>query len=231
MVRMGDITVREVYYYKFKGEANTDHVIGVSIQRALEVRASALIVASETGRSALKAARILRRSGAGLKLVVVTHPPDETWGPRGRIPIGLRHPRNVKALECLESLGATIVQGTRPLAPPSRSMGWEQPLPEVIVDKVLGIFGQGVKIAIEASLMAADAGAVNRGDIIVSLGGTFKGLDAAVVARTTYSQYFLREYEVLEIIAKPYHLRVKLPEYEDPTWKGDLDQYYEEIEC
>ncbi len=225
------IITREVYYYKFKGEVNTEHVIKVAVRRALEIGSSALIVASETGRSALKAAKLLRDLNAGLKLVVVTHPPDETWGPRGKIPIGLRHPRNVKALRCLESLGAIIVQGTRPLAPTSRSLGWEQPLPEVIIDKVLSIFGQGVKIAIEASLMATDSGAVNRGDIVVSLGGTFKGLDAAIVAKTTYSYYFLKEYELLEIIAKPYYTKVKFPEYQDPTWKGNLERYYEEIKC
>ena len=88
-----------------------------------------------------------------------------------------------------------------------------------------------MKIAVEASLMAADAGAVGRGDVVVSMGGTFKGLDAAIVAKTTYSYYFLREYELLEVVAKPYHGRVSLPEYEDPTWKGDLEQYYGEIEC
>lgn len=163
--------------------------------------------------------------------MVVTHPPEETWGPRGKIPIGLRHPHNIKALEYLKSLGAMVVQGTRPLAPPSRGLGWNHPLPEVIVDRVLSVFGQGVKIAMEASLMAADAGAVNRGDIVISLGGTFKGLDAAIVAKTTYSYYFLEEYELLEIIAKPYYTRVKLPKYQDPTWKGNINQYYEEIVC
>ncbi len=227
----GEYIIREAYYYRFKGEANTNHVIEVAIKRALEVGASALIVASETGRSALRAAKLLKDLDAKLRLVVVTHPPDETWGPKGRIPIGLMHPHNVKALECLKSLGAIIVQGTRPLAPPSRSLGWDQPLPETIIDRVLGVFGQGVKIAIEASLMATDAGAINRGDIIVSLGGTFKGLDAAIAAKTTYSYYFLKEYELLEIIAKPYYTRVKLPEYQDPTWRGNLKQYYEEIIC
>ncbi len=222
---------RETYYYRFKGEANTEHVIGVAVRRALEVGASALIVASETGRSALKAARLLRDLGTGLRLVVVTHPPDRTWGPRGEIPIGLRHPHNVRALKCLESLGAIIVQGTRPLAPPSRGLGWGQATPEAVMDRVLGVFGQGVKIAVEASLMATDAGVVERGDIVVSLGGTYKGLDAAIVATTTYSYYFLQEYEVLEIIAKPYHGRVRLPEYEDPTWRGDLDKYYSEVTC
>ncbi len=227
----GYVITREVFYYRFKGEVNTGHVINAAITRALRVKAAALIVASETGRSALKAAEFLREKNAKIPLVIVTHPPDETWGPKGRIPIGLRHPANARALRCLESLGAVVVQSTRPFAPPSRSIGWELPLPESIIDKVLGIFGQGVKIAIEASLMATDAGAVNRGDIVVSMAGTFKGLDAAIVARTTYSYYFLKEYELLEIIAKPYYTKVELPEYQDPMWRGDLAQYYEEITC
>lgn len=227
----GGVIEREVYYYKFKGEVNTGHVVRVAVKRALEIKASALIVASETGRSAIKAAKVIKDMGGDLRLIVVTHPPDETWGPHGKIPIGLRHPHNVNALRCLEALGAVVVQGSRPFAPPSRSIGWEHPVPEAIIDKVLSIFGQGVKIAIEASLMATDAGAVKRGDIVVSLGGTFKGLDAAIAAKTTYSYHFLKEYEILEIIAKPYYPRVKLPEYQDPTWKGNLDYYYKETTC
>ncbi len=74
------ISTGRVYYYSFKGEVNTDHVIDVATRRAIEMGVSALIVASETGRSALKVAKLLKDLNAGLKLVVVTHPPDETWG-------------------------------------------------------------------------------------------------------------------------------------------------------
>ena len=89
-----------------------------------------------------------------------------------------------------------------------------------------GIFRQGIKIAIEVALMATDSGAVKRGEIIASLGGTYKGLDSTIIAKTAYSYYFLREFEVLEIIAKPWRPRVKYPEYKDPEWKGDLNKYY-----
>ncbi len=73
-------------------------------------------------------------------------------------------------------------------------------------------FGQGVKVAIEASLITTDAEAINRGDIVVALGGTHKGLDTAIVAKATYSYYFLKEFEVLEIIAKPWSPRISYPE-------------------
>lgn len=217
------------YYYKFKGEVNTEHVLRVAIRRAQDLNVKSLIFASETGRSALKALRIMRELGVKLRLIVVTHPPDRTWGPKGDIPIGLNHPRYRKVKERLEKEGIFIVQGTRPFASAARSFDWERMVPDALVYKLLGgIFGQGVKMAIEAALMATDAGAVSRGDIVVSLGGTFKGLDAAIVCKTTYSYYFLQEFEVLEIIAKPWKPRVRYPEHEDPEWRGDLDQYYRE---
>jgi len=110
------------------------------------------------------------------------------------------------------------MQSTRPFASASRSLGWNKALPDTIIDILLGgIFGQGLKIAIEVALMAIYSGAVDRGELVVSLGGTFKGLDTAIVAKTTYSCYFLTEFEFLEIIAKPWKPRITYPEYKDPN--------------
>lgn len=84
--------------------------------------------------------------------------------------------------------GGNNVQDTRPSALASRSLGWNKALPDTLIDLLLDrVFGQDIKIAIEAALMATVAGAVNRGDIIVSLDGTYKGLNAVIVAKTTYS--------------------------------------------
>lgn len=60
---------------------------------------------------------------------------------------------------------------------------------------------------------------------------TYKELNASILVRTTYSYYFLKELDVLEIIAKPWRPRVRLPEYEDPSWKRGLDKYYEKHIC
>ncbi|MEW5866376.1 MAG: hypothetical protein AB1774_05885 [Bacillota bacterium] len=99
--------------------------------------------------------------------------------------------------------GARIIQGSRPLAPPSRTIKWEYPTPEAIMDKTLEVFGAGAKIAIEAAVMATDTGAVNEGDEIISCAGTYKGLDTALVVRTAFSGSFFRAFEVREIVAKP----------------------------
>lgn len=211
-------------YFEFAGEVNTDRLLAEAIARTRELGIRHLVVASETGRSALKAMSVLRRSG--IDLIVVTHYPSTTWGPCGDIPIGLGCQEHAERRRRLQASGATIVQGTRPFAPPSRAIGWDYPTPEAVVDKALGLFGAGVRIAVEAVLIATDGGHLLPGEDVVSCAGTFKGLDTAIVARAAHSDGLFRDLDVLEIVAKP-RMRVKtLPEYNSPVWRGDLSQYY-----
>ena len=125
--------------------------------------------------------------------------------------------------------GCRIVQGTRPLAPPSRSIGWDYPTPEGVIDKTLEIFGAGTKIAIEAAVMATDSGEVDEGEEIVSCAGTYKGLDTALLVKTAYSMNFFKKFEVREVIAKPLCRVKKLPEFECENWKGNLEDYYMQL--
>ncbi|NOX45331.1 MAG: hypothetical protein GXO72_06340 [Caldiserica bacterium] len=219
---------RKVVYFRYRGEINTRWVLELARDRALELGIGVMVVASETGRSALKALEVLR--GTGIKLVVVTHYPGETRGPRGDIPIGLGRPEYAHVKRHLEENGAVIVQGTRPLGGIGRALGWNAAVPATFVDKALELFGPGTKIAIEAALMATDAGALAEGEEVVTLGGTYKGLDTALVVRTAWSGRFFTAFEVLEIVAKPRRTWTRLPEYEQEGWKGDLDQYYRPIE-
>ncbi len=221
-------TTKEIHYFRYCGEANTDAVLRLARQRLEELGLRSVIIASETGRSALKALEAFR--GLDVRLVIVTHYPATTIGPKGEIPIGLKRPEYADRLKALIEHGAKIVQGTRPLAPPSRSLGWNHPTPEGMLDKALELFGAGTKIAIEASVMATDAGEVEDGQEVISCAGTYKGLDTALAVRATYSMNFFKEFEVCEIIARPRTRVHKLPEYEFETWKGDLDEYYKPLE-
>ncbi|MBN1452903.1 MAG: hypothetical protein JW963_17930 [Anaerolineales bacterium] len=216
--------IRNITYFPYCGEVNTQYVLQLARERADELGIGKVVIASETGRSALKALEIFRGSDA--QLIVVTHYPATTIGPKGRIPIGLKRSEYASRLETLLENNVKIVQGTRPLAPPSRSIQWNAPTPEGMMDKTLEIFGAGTKIAIEASIMATDAGEVEEGEEIVSCAGTFKGLDTALIARATYSMNFFKEFEIHEIIARPRCRVRKLPEYEFENWKGDVEQYY-----
>lgn len=94
------------------------------------------------------------------------------------------------------------------------------------MDKTLEIFGAGTKIAIEVTLMATDAGAIDGGEEVISCAGTFKGLDTALVVRPTHTMNFFGGFEIREIVARPRYRVRGLPEYESENWKGDLEQYY-----
>jgi uncharacterized protein len=220
---------RPTFYFQCRGEVNTLKVLDLARERAVELNVHKMVVASETGRSALKALEVLK--GTKIMLTVVTHYPASTWGPKGDIPIGLARPEYVRVRRFLEKQCAIVVQGTRPFGGIGRSLGWDAPVPATFVDKTLELFGAGTKIAIEAALMATDACILDSGEEVVTLGGTYKGLDTALVVRTSYSGSFFSDFEVIEIIARPRCPGRRLPEYEQEGWKGNLNQYYEPIEC
>ncbi len=211
-------------YFRYCGKINTMPLLQAVKKRAVELGVGQVVVASETGRSALLALEAL--SGTPVRLVVVTHPPATTWGPRGDIPIGLQRPEYAAAREKLQAAGVPIVQGTRPLAPFSRSLGWREPTPEMVIDRTMELFGAGTKIAIEVSAMATDAGAIPEGSEVIACAGTYKGLDTALVVRATYTAEFYTHFELSEVVARPRRRLHGLPEYEQQEWRGDLEPYY-----
>jgi hypothetical protein len=64
------------------------------------------------------------------------------------------------------------------------------------------MFGQGTKVAIETAAMAADAGMISCSRDVISIAGTGKGADTALVLKPENS---LRIFDmfVREVIAKP----------------------------
>jgi hypothetical protein len=218
---------RRTVYFRYCGEVNTEEVLHAVRERCEEANINKVVIASETGRSAIKALQVFK--GTKIGIIVVTHYPAETWGPKGNIPIGLKRKEYAEILKRLVENGCKIVQGTRPFAPPSRSISWEHPTPEGIIDKTLEIFGAGTKIAIEAAVMATDAGEVEEGEEVVACAGTYKGLDTALIVKTAYSMNFFKSFEVKEIIAKPLCRVKKLPEFKYENWKGSLEDYYSQF--
>jgi hypothetical protein len=63
-------------------------------------------------------------------------------------------------------------------------------------------FGQGTKVAVELTLIAAQEEIVELGTEVVALGGSTKGLDTALVLKASTSDEFY-ELEIREILCKP----------------------------
>ena len=73
---------------------------------------------------------------------------------------------------------------------------------EEIIAYTLRVLGEGMKVACEIALMAADAGLVRTDQEVVSIGGTGRGADTAVVLKPAHAQDFF-DLRVKEIICKP----------------------------
>jgi hypothetical protein len=73
---------------------------------------------------------------------------------------------------------------------------------EEIIAYTLRVFGEGTKVAVEIALMAADAGLVSTQEPCISVGGTSRGADTAILLRPAHAQNFF-DLRVMEILAKP----------------------------
>ncbi|MCK4364356.1 MAG: hypothetical protein KAW85_06105, partial [Candidatus Aminicenantes bacterium] len=73
---------------------------------------------------------------------------------------------------------------------------------EEIIAYTLRIFGEGTKVAVEIALMAADAGFISISEPCISVGGTGRGADTAILLKPAHAQNFF-DLRIMEILAKP----------------------------
>ncbi len=182
-------------YFEKPGPQNTDAVIAAVKARAGELDIKHIVVASTRGATALKFADALE--GTDTSLVCVGEHSGFTGGDEQLMPEEARtalEKRGVEVLICshaLSGVGRSIstklggVTGTEVIAHTLRRFGTE-----------------GVKVAVEVAVMAADAGLVPTDREIISVGGTRGGCDTAVVLRAAHMNNFF-DLEIREIIAKP----------------------------
>ena len=180
-------------YFENPGSENTEAVLRIARQRAEELGIKTIVVASARGNTAVRATDVFQ----GLRVIVVTHV------------AGFRGPNTQEFTEenrqMVESKGGIILTATHAFAGLSRAMRNKHNmyfLGEIVAD-TLRIFGQGMKVACEISLMAADAGLVNTDEDVISIAGTSRGADTALVLRPVYTHNFF-DLKVKEILCKPH---------------------------
>ncbi len=179
-------------YFENTGAENTEATLQAVRRRADELGIKKVVVASHTGKSAIKALDILK----GIKVIAVTHV------------TGFREP-NVQELndenrKIIESQGGAVLTAAHALAGISVAMRNKYQMPGLglIIADTLRIFGQGTKVACEVAMMATDAGLVRTDEDIISIGGTNGGSDTALVVTPANTHRFF-ELKVREILCKP----------------------------
>jgi len=104
----------------------------------------------------------------------------------------------VTAAHAFGGLSRAMRQGDIPEAPTTYIVG-------DVVATTLRIFGQGMKVACEIAVMAADAGLVRTDEEVISIAGTGahgRGADIAVILKPDVAHRFF-DMRVKEILCKP----------------------------
>jgi uncharacterized protein len=186
-----------ILYFDSTGEANTDAVVEAAAKRATELKISYIVVASTSGKTALKMAEAVK--GSGIKVIGISHQYGQKE--KGEWEVEKEYKRK------LEALGAVIATQSHLFSGIERSItkkfgGYSRV--EVISDTLRSLFGKGFKVAIEVAIMAADSGYIPVSDEqeVIAIGGTRWGADAALVLRPAHSGDFF-SLQVREIIAMP----------------------------
>jgi hypothetical protein len=186
---------KTVYFEKQGGEENTKNTLALAKARADELGIKTVVVATTEGKTGVKAVSVFK----GFKVVVVTHA-DGYAGPNTQE----LTTENRKAIEAGKGI---ILTTTHALGGIQRALAATMPAPPSpaigdIAAMTLRIFGQGMKVVCEIAAMAADAGLVKVDEEIISIGGTGRGADTAVVLTPNYVHRFFN-LRVKEIICKP----------------------------
>jgi hypothetical protein len=183
---------KKIVYYPELGEANTEKTLKAAKVRADELGIKNIVVSSTRGDTALATLDVFE----GYNVVVVTHV------------AGFKEPGKIEMSD--ETVAEIKKKGGKVLTTVHAFGGVASAIQKkfntmesgLLIANVLRMFGQGMKVAFEIIYMAADAGLLPMDEDVISIAGTGKGADTAIVAKPAHSGDMFDLY-TKEIIAKP----------------------------
>jgi len=184
----------ETVYFENPGSENTESVLRIARQRAEALGIKNILVASTKGDTAAKAVDALQ----GLRVIAVTHVS------------GFREPNSQEFTEenrkIVETKGGVILTTAHTFSGVSRAMRKKFHTYVIgdIIANTLRVFGEGMKVVCEIAMMAADNGLVRTDEDVISIAGTGRGADTAVVLTPVNSHNFF-DLKVKEILCKPHY--------------------------
>ncbi|NOZ20481.1 MAG: hypothetical protein GXP25_05260 [Planctomycetes bacterium] len=185
---------KDIIYFEKAGPKNTDAVVQAVAERAGELGIEHVVVASTTGRTAKAFHEALRDRGVSVIGVTI----HAGWKEKDH-----RFLSDEERAR-LEAEGIRVVMSTHALSGVGRSISDKfGTISHVeIIAQVLKLMGQGMKVAVEVTVMAADAGAIPTDREIIAVGGSGSGSDTAIVLKGAHQNNFF-DLDIREIIAMP----------------------------
>jgi len=188
---------KKIWYFETPGESNTQDSAIFAVGRARELQIKTIVVASTSGKTAQVFFDATK--GSGINLVVVSHvvgfaKPGE-WEFSGEI------------AERLRKAGVHIVTGTHALSGLERAFSRSAKVgggsrSDAVAEALRRIVANGLKVAVECVLIAADQGAIGISEEVIAVGGTASGADTVCVIRPAHTGNFF-DLQVREIVAMP----------------------------
>ncbi len=188
---MSEVTTYAVYF-KQTGDSNTARALEMAYARAKALNIDMVLVASTSGKTGIETVNSMK----DLNIIVVSHS------------FGFKAPNTQEMsytnLTQIESGGGKVLTCSHAFGGVNRGIRkkWGTYQVDEVVAQTLRIFSEGMKVAIEIAIMAADAGLVRTDKPVISIGGTGNGADTAIVLVPANSQNFF-DMEILEIICMP----------------------------
>jgi hypothetical protein len=183
---------KKIIYFDKAGEQNTHLLLKFTKEYVEREDIRDIIVASTTGKTGAEAARTFK----GRNVVVVTH--NFGFLEPGKNELQEEHKKEIL------SKGAKIFTGVHALSSAERAVrkdfGTIQPLE--LMANVLRRLGEGTKVCVEITMMAADAGLIPADKDVVAIAGTGRGADTALRVYPANAARFFN-LKIREVIAKP----------------------------
>ncbi len=180
-------------YFEKPGKKNTEETLRFALEAARSHGIKTIVLPTVEGDSVEE---LLKLEVQGFNIVAVTHV-------NGFKEPGVQELSLEKRQE-LEAAGIKVVTTTHVLSGAERSLSrkFGGVNPVEIIAYTLRMLGQGTKVAVEVAVMALDSGYINYMEPIISIGGTGRGVDTAIIMRTAHSANIL-DCKIDEIICKP----------------------------
>lgn len=183
---------KKTVYFESPGSKNTDETLKIAKAYAEKENIDHILVASTYGDTGLKAAKTFAESKKNL--ICVLH--QYGFKEEGKICA------DQKTIDEIKKHKAQVLINTdvfTTVGRAFRSVGFSQ---MDIVSNTFRTLSQGIKVAVEIAIMASDVGLVPKDTKVISIGGTGRGADTAIVI-TPKDISRLFEIKIHEIICKP----------------------------
>jgi hypothetical protein len=188
---MAEISVQTVYFEE-PGKINTERTLQIALKRVQELEIDQIVIASTDGYTALETMEVFKDYNP----IIVTHSTGFNKPNEQEMPVEVR--------KKLEDMGATVLTCLHSFGGIGRAVRKKMNTYQLddIIAGTLRVLGEGTKVACEITLMAADAGLINTEKEVVSIAGTGRGADTALVLKPANTQSFF-DLKIKEILCKP----------------------------